>query len=364
MRKVRLRFLSLGALISAFYCAYLPAQQTQSATIVGQVRVSRGSFPTQRLEVILETRGIRAGTTYTDDEGRFTFSELPGNLYHVTINEKDYYPVHEMVAVNPLLNRTNVVQIYLTPRTDRPAALAPPDRLGTNGRAMTESAAADQRVNPQVRGNNPYLLNPAEYNKKFSKDVLKEFEKGAKRDKDGEIEGAIEHYRKALKLAPNFYPAHNNLGSNYLRKQQFAEAQTEFEAAIKLNPAEANAYFNLGNVLLLTRKYVDSERAIQDGLRRQPDSAFGQFLAGAVSARLGKSGEAERQLQTALQMDPSISQAHLELVNLYLQQQKKMEAIAHLQTFVKSFPDNPQHAQAKQVLKRLQKETNFTEKAN
>src|SRR5262245_32719948 len=92
--------------------SYLNAQDM--GTIIGQVRISKGSFPNRRIEIALETRGARVTTTYTDDEGRFSFPMLLGNLYHVIINDGDYYPVDEIVAHNPSINRTNILQIYLT----------------------------------------------------------------------------------------------------------------------------------------------------------------------------------------------------------------------------------------------------------
>ena len=65
----------------------------------------------------------------------------------------------------------------------------------------------------RVEGSNPYLIDPADYNRQFPKKTLKEFDKGVEADHQGKTDEAIEHYEKALSFSPNYYPAHNNLGS-------------------------------------------------------------------------------------------------------------------------------------------------------
>jgi regulator of sirC expression with transglutaminase-like and TPR domain len=55
-----------------------------------------------------------------------------------------------------------------------------------------------------------------------------------------------------------------------------------------------------------------------------------------------------------LQIDPSMAQAHLQLVNLYLQQKRKEDAIHQLQDFLQAFPSAPTAAKAREVLNKLQ----------
>jgi TolA-binding protein len=45
----------------------------------------------------------------------------------------------------------------------------------------------------------------------------------------------------------------------------------------------------------------------------------------------------------------------LELVNLYLAEKRKTDAVAELRDFIKTFPDDPMAPKAKQVLEKLQK---------
>jgi tetratricopeptide (TPR) repeat protein len=277
------------------------------------------------------TRGATISTTYTDNQGHFGFYALPAGAYHVTVQEDGYQPVSERINVNPAFSPTTVVQVTLNPRSE---------------------SASDPLAN-RVEGNNPNLIDPKEYTEKFPKEAVKEYEKGLRESNKGRPDSAAEHFQKAIGVAADFYPAHNELGRIYLARSDLPAARREFELTIQLNQSNADAHLNLGNVLLLTRQYESALLSVNEGLRRQPKSAMGQFLLGTIYARLGRTGEAEAALREALILDPEMSKVHLELVNLYLSQQKKSEAVAELQTFLKDFPKDPLAPQAKEVLKRL-----------
>jgi tetratricopeptide (TPR) repeat protein len=285
-------------------------------------------------------RGSPIGSAYCDDQGRFGFYNLVGNQYRISVTDDAYEPASETTEVNPATSSVNWVQITLVPRA--------------NGKK--------DPLPGRVEGSNPYLVDPAEYYRKFPKKTLKEFDKGVEADHRGKTEDAIQHYEKALSYSPDFYPAHDKLGLVYLGRQNFEAAQPQFEAALKANQNDAQAYFNLANLLLLTQRYPDAEREIEEGLQRRPDSAFGHFLQGSVYWRTGRPELAEKSLQSALQLDPKMSQAYLQLVNLYLQQKRTPEAIAELEAYLKAFPDSPLSSKARETLKRLQGEASASAK--
>src|SRR5713226_1623822 len=321
-----------SALLAFFVIpSQLSAQQNQLARIIGNVRVSRGDFPPHPVLISLEMRGTPIGSVYCDDQGRFGFYSLVANQYRVSVSDDAYEPFSETTDVNPATSPTNFVQITLAPRSD----------------------VKKDPMPGRMEGSNPYLIDPAEYYRKFPKKTLKEFDKGVEADHQGKTDDAIQHYEKALTYSPDFYPAHNNLGSAYLGRQNFEAAQAQFESALKANQNDVEAYFNLANVLLLTQRYPAAEREIEEGLQRRPDSAFGHFLQGSVYSHTGRPELAEKSLQSALQLDPKMSQAYLQLVNLYLQQKRTPEAIAELEAYLKAFPDSPLSSKARETLKRL-----------
>jgi tetratricopeptide (TPR) repeat protein len=311
--------------------------QQQLGRIIGQARTARGDFPPRQLLVELRLRGGVVESVYTDSGGRFGFSNLQPNGYQVVVNDDDYYPVEERVDVNPDVTPYARIQITLRPR---------------------EAKQNDNSMGAQASGANPYLVDPANYNRRFPKKALKEYERGVEAERKGKHDEAIARYLAALGISPEYYPAHNNLGSLYLGKADFKGAEEQFQEVIRLDQNDAQAYFNLGNVLMLTGRYPESERALTSGLQRRPDSAFGSFLQGSLFGRTGKLTEAEKSLRTALHLDSTMWQAHLQLINLYLQQDRRQDAISELQAFLKAFPSVPAVPKANELLYKLQHQGN------
>lgn len=302
--------------------------------LIGDIRVSPGGTPSHRVLVSLEMRGTPIESVYTDDQGRFGFYSLIANEYRVTVNDDAYEPAAETVRVDPSISPTSFVQVMLVPRK--------------NGK--------NDPLPPRLSGSNPYLVDPAEYYRRFPRKTIKEFEKGVAEDRRGKTKEAIAHYEKAISYSPDFYPARNNLGSAYMSQQNFEGAEDQFEMVLKINQNDAQAYFNLGNAFLLTQRYDQAEHQIEAGLQRRPDSAFGHFLQGSLYSRTGRPELAEKSLVNALQLDPLMSQAHLQMVNLYVQQKRTTDAIKELEAYLKAFPDTPFSPKARELLKRLQGE--------
>jgi tetratricopeptide (TPR) repeat protein len=295
--------------------------------------VIRTDLPGTPIQVDLVLRGATITTAYASNQGKFGFYSLSGNPYHIVINDERFYPVDQQVLLDPSVSSIKMVQISLTPRTPT----APTDTLA------------------KQKGNNPYIVDLEQYRRNFPKKAVKEFDRGLKADAANKHEEAIRHYQEALRIAPDFYPAHNNLGSDYLAMADFPSAQAQFESAIKLNQSDAEAYLNLANVQLQTKSYESALNNVKEGLRKNPNSALGKFLLGSIYERMSRFQEAERALREAVNIDPTMSRVRLELVNLYLAQKRKPDAVAELKDFVKAFPDDPMTPKARQVLEKLQK---------
>jgi len=319
-----------------FASSSLLAQQ-QLGRIVGQVRVSRGDFPSHPILIDLELRGSTISSIYSDNQGRFGFYNLEGNPYYVVAKDEAYYPVREPAIVNPLTSPTVMVQIQLNPREATKQEPLPGNRLA---------------------GSNPYLVDMAEYSHQFPKKAVKEFDKAVEADRHGKANEAIRHYENALRIAPGFYPARNNLGSDYLNKSDFANARKQFEQVIQANQTDATAYFNLSNVCMLLGKISEAQEFLGEGLRLDPTSALGHFLLGSLNMKAGKYPEAERALRQAIQLSPILAQPRLQLVNLFVQQGRKADAVAELHDFLTTFPDSSFAPKAKQILQQLDHPTN------
>src|SRR6185369_14842081 len=129
-------------------------------------------------------------TTFSDSEGKFSFSELSPNLYRVVVDDEKYRRIDQAVEINPLITSATFVHLSLVP-------LEPP------------------RPENPAPGSNPNTVSSVEL-KEIPKGAKKEFGKGVKAEEDGRADDAIDHYKKAIKLAPDYCGARNNLGSAYM----------------------------------------------------------------------------------------------------------------------------------------------------
>ncbi len=330
---LRMRLLAGALLVTLLLSAgILHAQQSDTGNIIGEIRMARGAQPPNRIKVSVHTRGIPVDTVYTDDSGHFYFQNLLPNLYTIVVREEEYRPIEERVVVVPSVRQNNFVFLTLQPLE------AKPEPTGEG----------------KIEGGNPHIVDVAALLERYPPEVRKAYQKGLRAEQKSKHDEAIQHYRKAVILAPDFYQARNNLGSLLLVKGEARDAQAEFEAVIRINQNDAAGYLNLGNVFLLTHRYDDALGQIQEGLRKQPDHPFGHFLLGTLYGKLGRFPECEHSLREALRLDPTMSKPHLELVNLYLRQQRNSDAITELRKFVEVFPADPLAPKAKEVLARLE----------
>ena len=68
--------------------------------------------------------------------------------------------------------------------------------------------------------------------------------------RNGDIDIAIELYRRVLELDPDYHEAHNNLGVLYFKEGKIDLAIEEFKKALSSMPAYLNARMGLGKAFM------------------------------------------------------------------------------------------------------------------
>jgi tetratricopeptide (TPR) repeat protein len=333
------RYLRLSVTASFVFLAFLllcsPLQGQELGNIVGQIRTQDGGFPSERIMVTLEGRGAIINSAYCDDDGRFGFYGLVANPYYVVIELKEYEPVREKVVVVPTTSQTNIVHLVLRPLT------------------ITSKNAPDDSISAA----NSNVVNIGDLARKFPPEAVREFEAGMNSERHSEMDAAVRHYQIAIRLAPDFYPAHNNLGIRELQKGNLKAAEEEFRRVLELNSNSSQAYFNLGNVLYLTQRNEEAKSTIEQGLRRSPSSAMGRYFLGSVLTRLREFNSAEEQLKTARGLDPKLPQVYLALATLYLQTAKQKQAVQMFEDFLRQFPNDPMAPKVRAAMTKLTQQT-------
>ncbi len=80
---------------------------------------------------------------------------------------------------------------------------------------------------------------------------------GILESRERDYSNALDAFHSALRLAPNSYKTHNNLGNVYVAQKKLDLAEKEFRTVLRLDPANQDANYNLG--LLLMSKGAPAE---------------------------------------------------------------------------------------------------------
>jgi len=87
---------------------------------------------------------------------------------------------------------------------------------------------------------------------------------------NGNYEGAIAAYTKAIELNPNDHVFYSNRSAAYLSKNSAEEALRDAEKCIEVKPDWAKGYSRKGAALHALRNYEDAVSAYEDGLKIAP----------------------------------------------------------------------------------------------
>ena len=91
------------------------------------------------------------------------------------------------------------------------------------------------------------------------------------------IDEAIKHYQRAIKLNPKKPESFYNLGNAQCVKNEYAAAIVSYQQALDIDAANAPALYNLGNALYMQNRYEDAVIAYQKALKindRSPECHF------------------------------------------------------------------------------------------
>jgi len=162
-------------------------------------------------------------------------------------------------------------------------------------------------------------------------------------ERQGNYEGAVDQYQRALALAPQMTSARNRLGITLNKLGRHAEATAQFRQAVQQNPTDGYLQNNLGFSLYLEGRYTEALAALAAALELQPDYGRAHMNKGIVLAKTGDyagalteftlaAGEAEahynlaviqaeagdyaaaaRSLESALNVNPSFEAARQQL---------------------------------------------------
>jgi len=163
---------------------------------------------------------------------------------------------------------------------------------------------------------------------------------GNARGDAGDHQGAIDCYRRALDLDPDFFPAHANLATELLALGDTAGALEHYRRAVDLRPDIAQLHDNLGNALRVAGDPQAAAACHRKAIELLPDLASAHSNLGAALLAAGDLEGAISALRRALELAPGLPQAQHPLALAYLRAGRPREALPLLEEIIRREPGN------------------------
>ena len=163
--------------------------------------------------------------------------------------------------------------------------------------------------------------------------------RGIAHDNLGQYQRAIEDYREAIRLKPDYAEAYNNRGAAYHNLGQKQRAIEDYNEAIRLKPDHADAYYNRG---ITYRELGQYQLAIEDyneAIRLKPDAVDAYYNRGIAYYNLGQKQRAIEDYNEAIRLKPYTAEAYNNRGAAYDNLGQKQRAIEDYNEAIRLKPD-------------------------
>jgi tetratricopeptide (TPR) repeat protein len=297
--------------------------QESTVTLSGSVHADYGQSVPAGVTVRLETNeGMIGGQQPVNTAGYFEFVGLAKTHYRLTVTAPGFQPFEQDLNLGLVGNKL-VVSVQLSP-APKSKALPPPV-----SRSFTDNNAP--------------------------KNARKEYEKGDRALRGGNLSDARSHFEKSVKEYPCYTRAQTDLALVLSATNQFAESEAALKKALECDPDYLDTYHELGQLYHNEKKYRDSEVILQEGLRRSPASWQFYYQLGADHYHLGQYGKAEQEYLKAESLSSTVpAEIHVKLADVYLKQSAYDKAYAEMQAYVRAEPNGPFAAKLNSVMRQME----------
>lgn len=203
------------------------------------------------------------------------------------------------------------------------------------------------------------VVDVAELKRSLPKKAVQEYERARSERLQGEPERARKRLEKLLEQYPDFYDARNALGSVYLEKKRFRDAEAQYNKARTLRPNSAAPLVSLGSLYVQEADATltpdpkvngivvpgadlgvildDAGLVLAEAIKIKPDASFAYYLLGVAYMQGQNYSKSEENLRKALAIESELRWARLALGNLYIRQNKFRQALAEYDAYLEQF---------------------------
>ena len=172
---------------------------------------------------------------------------------------------------------------------------------------------------------------------------------------DGRVDEAVEHYRRAITLQPDYAPAYNNLGTALRAKGRLDEAIATYQRALALRPEYPEAQYNLANVLTEAGKPAEAAEHFRAALQHNPAAADVHNNLGIALMGQGKVEDAIVEFRAALEAEPDSTKSHRNLADALASARRYDDAINHFRRAAALDPTGAAHYDLGSLLLELER---------
>jgi predicted TPR repeat methyltransferase len=161
---------------------------------------------------------------------------------------------------------------------------------------------------------------------------------GFERHRAGDVQGALEFYRRALVLDPDHPDASHLSGMGLRAFGRLDEALAFLDRACALRPGDAIFHANRAAILLDLGRHAEARDAAATAATLDPSHAPAHINLAAAQAALGADDDAEASYRRALTLAPGSADARNNFANLLQRRGRAAEALEHYEAAIAASP--------------------------
>jgi cytochrome c-type biogenesis protein CcmH/NrfG len=169
-----------------------------------------------------------------------------------------------------------------------------------------------------------------------------------------DVKGAIENFKKSVKLDPWYAHGYMMLGVAYMQTQRWDDAQWAFEEALKIAPEDPQACLGVGSALNEQKDYAGAQKILQHCLELKTDSAEAEYELGRSLWGLSKWEPAELHVRRAIGLNKDYAGPHFLMGNIYLHNQDAESALTEFREYLRLDPEGPQAPAVRDMVAKIE----------
>ncbi|MBF0445352.1 MAG: tetratricopeptide repeat protein [Magnetococcales bacterium] len=171
-------------------------------------------------------------------------------------------------------------------------------------------------------------------------DTLQEMlQRGITLHHDGNLDEAIEWYKKTIKSDPLNVVAKTNLAIAFHALGRLQDAIASYNAVLAIKPDNADVHFNLGNIFKDLGQFTDAISSYKNAVIYNPEFAEAYSNLAIVYNEQGRAKKAVENYQKAIAINPNFATAYYNLGNLQKELGELDDAVANYKKAVAIKPD-------------------------